>query len=130
MAKVNHVKKARVDCKDRNGMKIRKGQEYWWWQFPFEERTKSITKPTRSELVQSKYKKKLYEIEDELDRGKMAFSGNTLKNFNKMIMTRILIFRKELEQRLENMPSHLRHTTNGKLIQKRIEYLTKWAEKL
>jgi len=130
MAKLNRVNKCRVECLDRNGETIKRGQEYYWWQFPFEPRTNSATKPKRSELVQSGYKKKLYDLEDELERGKMEFSGIILKNFNKMMKARIKIFRDGLKSKLQNMPAHLRTVKNGKLLQSRIIFLTKWMEKL
>ena len=130
MAKENHVKKCRVECIDRNGDTIKRGQEYWWWQFPYQERINSATQPKRSDLVQSSYKKKLYDLEDELERGKMDFSGVMLGNFNRMMRNRIGIFRDSLKAKLSNMPAHLRTVKNGKLLSARIIFLTKWMEKL
>jgi hypothetical protein len=63
MPKVIFVKKAQ---KDIPGTNIKKGDSYYWWKFRFGGKRTSKTYPKRSQLTQSDFLQRIYEIEDQL----------------------------------------------------------------
>ena len=114
MATATYVKKARKDDSNYN---IKRGDSYWWWQFPFLPRMKSKKKPDRAQLTQSMFMKSVYKLEDR----EITSESDVIK-----IVRDIQNLKADLKSKLNNMPESLRRGTIGILIQERYERLEDW----
>lgn len=92
---------------------INAGQVYYWWKFRNSGKIISTKYPPRSQLTQSGYLSAIYEISDTADQDDVAG-----------MVQELVTLRDECQDSLDNMPEHLRDTSeSGQLLTDRIEAL-------
>jgi archaellum component FlaC len=120
MPKVNHVKAAR---KDYPAHGIKKGDEYWWWQGAYKPKQFSKTPPKPSQVVGSEYLKTIYGMQEGLSESEWKEEGDVESNVEDYKM-QLEELKSECEEKLENMPEHLRDSSDaGNTLQERIDSL-------
>lgn len=121
MTRAHLVKKARKD-----NPVVKKGESYFWWQFPYGSKQYSKTQPTRSQLTQSGFLQTLYVIEDNLN-----FDPEDLEASRDNLVSELEQLRDECQESLDNMPEHLQDTSSsGEILQERISQLEDWISQL
>lgn len=123
MPKVHFVKKAQKDYPEFG---IERGSSYWWWKFPYRPKMKSLTYPKPAQLTTSSFLQTLYAIEEAVATTDFV-DWEDVQN----IIDQIEDLRQECEDSLDNMPDHLRDTSeSGEMLQERIDSLEGWANEL
>lgn len=86
----------------------------------------SKTYPKRSQLTQSSFLQSLYELQDNF-----SFDQDDPGSSRDELINEIENLRDECQSSLENMPEHLRETSDsGLMLQERIEALEAWVSDL
>ncbi len=128
MPRVHHVKRAYKDHDED----IKKGDSYYWWEFPFAGKRCSKTYPRRSQLTQSGFLSGMYDFEDEL--GKVFAATVDAEEFNSILddlISTVDEFKDECQDSLDAMPEHLQDCSgSGELLQERIDSLEEWGSTL
>jgi uncharacterized phage infection (PIP) family protein YhgE len=116
-----------VARKDYPAQGIKKGDEYYKWQFNFSKVVhRSKVKPTRSQLTQSSFLSQLYELEDNI-----SFDRDALEDSVQSLVSDIEQLRDECQDSLDNMPEHLQEASqSGQTLTERIEALDNWISDL
>lgn len=123
MPRVHTVQKA---AKDYPAQGISRGDTYYWWKFRFGGKRMSKTYPKRSQLTQSSFLQSLYELQDNF-----SFDQDDPGSSRDELINEIENLRDECQSSLENMPEHLRETSDsGLMLQERIEALEAWVSDL
>lgn len=130
MPQVHFVKKARKD-----NSAVKKGQPYYWWQFPFGPKHYSKTRPRQSQLTQSSFLSSVYALQEEIED-----ITNAMQNKDDFadVMERIDTMSSEVDDlrdgaqdSLDNMPEGLQDSSpNGEKLQARIEFCEALSESL
>lgn len=123
MARLHHVEKARKDYPESG---INKGDSYYWWQFAFSAKSKSLTRPTRSQLTRSEFYGTVYDIEDR----EMPANIDDFESFISEIVDELTQLAEEQEEKHENMPESLYDSPTGELLDERAEAVRQWASDL
>lgn len=129
MPKVNFVKSARKD-NPQHGIKA--GDSYYWWSMMHGSRGVkhySMTRPLRSQLTNSEFLSRLYDLQDNL----AGFSCDTKEEFESYrdeLVSDINELKDEQEEKLSNMPEGLQEGPTGQLLQERADALESWADDL
>lgn len=122
MPRVTHVKSARKDnsiCK--------KGESYYWWKFRYGGKRLSLTSPSRSQLTQSSFLQGLYDLQDNQGFDESGDFEVQVEEF----VGQIEALRDECEGSLDNMPEHLKDTSDsGMLLTERIDALQEWQDEM
>lgn len=119
MARAHFVKKARKD-----NPAVLKGESYYWWKFRYGPKHYSKTRPTASQLTNSPFLSTLYALQDAIA---VLEDPEELES----ILDEISELRDECEGSLDNMPDHLRDTSDsGVILQERIDALDGWHQEL
>lgn len=123
MPKVHHVKKSRKPVPQ---LDLPAGSEYWWWGIMQGSRGVkrfSKTPPTRSQLTQSEFLGRVYDIEDQL---------NELKDPGDLesLISDIRELGEEQEEKYNNMPDGLQQGDTGQLLEGRASSCEEWASEL
>lgn len=119
MPKLNYVKRARK-ARPKEGIEF--GDSYYHWQFPYGPILRSKTKPTRSQLTESSYLRKLYDLQDGLAK---TFETSSPEEAIESVLASLRIMLDECKESLENMPEHLRENSpSGTLLAERIGLVT------
>lgn len=123
MPKVHHVKKSR---KPVPALDLPAGSEYWWWgvmQGSRGVKRYSKTPPTRSQLTQSEFMGRVYDIEDQL---------NELKDPSDLesLISDIRELGEEQQGKYDNMPDGLQQGDTGQLLEGRASSCEEWASEL
>lgn len=127
MAKVQIVKKARtdiyaegkrtVDNTNKSGYSfdrskpankndqiiVKKGDTYYWWQFPHGSKQISATYPKPQQLTRSEYTIFCLDIQDRISAD-MPDEPDELENFIDEIKSELEDHKSEIEEKLSNMP--------------------------
>lgn len=118
MARAHFVKAARQD-----NPVVKKGESYWWWKFAYGAKQYSKDKPSRSQLTRSYFLGELYNIQDSIEAMTEPETEDIVVAINEL--------REQCEDSLENMPEHLRETSqSGETLQERIDALEAWVNEL
>ncbi len=128
MTRAHFVKKARKDHPEGG---IKKGESYWWWAFMVGSRGGpkhySKTQPRRSQLTQSDYDARLFDIEDEIaDLTADDGLGGAVDD----IASRLRELGDEQEEKKNNMPDGLQEGPSGELLQERADACSNAADEL
>ena len=110
MAKLNFVKQARKDIIRNDKIIVAKGESYYWWQFAFQKKQVSKTQPSRQQLTQSEYQKRMYDFDDELE-GFANVEIETWQDKLESLISEVQDYKDELEDNLSNMPKHLQESS-------------------
>lgn len=123
MPKVHHVKKSRKPVPQ---LDLPAGSEYWWWGIMQGSRgVKRFSRkaPTRSQLTQSEFLGRVYDIEDQLNELKDPTDLESL-------IQDIRNLGDEQEEKYNNMPDGLQQGDTGQLLEGRKSSCDEWADEL
>lgn len=104
---------------------VKKGESYYWWQFPYRDKSISLTRPKRSQLTQSGFLSALYDIEDNLS-GLNAGDFESVEDLESTIddiKSEVESLRDEQEEKKSNMPEQLQESQTGETLQERYDAL-------
>ena len=118
MARVHLVKAARKAIPEAG---IVKGEPYYWWKFRYGGKRVSKTPPKRSQLTQSDFYARLWDIEDDVVS--QAEANSDLASVRDDVVSQLQELRDETEEKLNNMPEGLQQGSTGELLQERIDAL-------
>lgn len=147
MAKVNVVNKARTDIyqygkeapstkaksgktidrsqprDEKDQIVVKKGEKYYWWQFPYQSKQISTTYPTRQQLTTSDFLKQVWDLEDRLGAlHEHNFSSpEDLQSEVEDIKSDLETLRDECEEKKSNMPEGLQESGTGEMLQNRYD---------
>lgn len=128
MPRVTSVKRARKGFTAGDGVKVKKGDPYYWWKFRFGGKHTSTTYPKRSQLTRSGFLSQLYGIQDSLGA---IEAGDGMESEVGDITTEIGDLRDECQGSLDNMPEHLQESSSsGELLQERVDAMDEWISEL
>ncbi len=155
MPKVNFTKKARTDIyargvkvtkKNRKGeevtvydktkkgendtLKVKAGESYYWWKFPYGPKIISTTAPSRSQLTQSPFLQQLYELEDNTIANASADTVQDLENLRDEWVSEIESMRDDCQDKRDNMPEQLQEVGSGEILGERVNALESWISDL
>lgn len=120
MTRLHHVKRARRAYKSEG---IKRGQEYWWWQFAYGPKTRSATKPPRSRYAtQSDYLGPLYDLEDGIGALDTAGELSDIAGELNSAADEVEELGSTCQSNRDNMPEHLQEVGNGELLGNRVEF--------
>lgn len=123
-----HTQKARKDYPQFN---IRKGDIYYSWKFRNSGRCMSKTPPTPSQLTQSEYLQRLYELQDSASSQlSEASTVEDVQSVVESIASDIRDLAQEQEDKLSNMPDQLQYAPSGELLQERADTCNQVADDL
>jgi hypothetical protein len=123
MPKVNHVKKSRKPVPQ---LDLPAGSEYYWWSMMVGSRgvkRYSKTPPTRSQLTNSEFLGRVYDIGDQLD-------AITDPDDLDSLIDDIRELGQEQEEKFNNLPDSLQSSSTGELLEGRASSCEEWASEL
>ena len=111
---------------------IKKGQDYWEWSMMqggrgFKKR--STTQPRRSQLTNSDFLGKMYDIEDDMDFSG-AGSDEELRSMREDLAQQIRDVGQEEQDKYDNMPEGLQQGDTGQMIEERAQACESIADEL
>ena len=115
MPRVNKVNKA---AKDYPEYGILKGEPYFWWKFRYGGKRVSKTYPKASQLTQSEYLGRIYDLQERDIEGETL---EDLENLRDEIVQELEEIRDEQQEKLDNMPEGLQQGSTGELLQERYD---------
>ena len=122
MARAHFVKSARKD-----NPVAKKGESYWWWKHMVGGRggpkQYSKDRPKPSQLTQSEFLSRFYDIEEQIGEAKDADTLESLAND-------ITELGDEQNEKLDNMPEGLKEGDTGQMLQERYDGCTEWASEV
>lgn len=121
MPKVTFVKCARKD-----NQVVKKGESYYWWAFRFGGKRYSKTPPKQSQLTQSDFLGRMYELSERIQ----VLTFESLEDEIEGIVSEIRELGEEQEEKLSNMPEQLQYAPSGETLQSRIDGCEEWANEL
>lgn len=122
-AKVHHVKKSRKPVPQ---LDLPAGSEYYWWSLMQGSRgvkRYSKTPPSRSQLTNSEFMGRIYDIEDQLQE---LSSVDDLES----LIQDIRDLGQEQEEKHGNLPDNLQYSATGELLEGRASACEEWASEL
>ena len=125
MTRAHFVKSARQD-----NPVVQKGESYWWWKFPYRGKQYSKERPTRSQLTQSEFFGRVYDIEDDDLGGIEVTTFEELLSTVEGIASGIRELGEEQEEKRQNMPDSLQDAPSGEILQNRYSSCGEWADNL
>ena len=124
MPRVNFVKKARKDnpvCK--------KGESYYHWKFRFGGKRYSLTHPKPSQLTQSEYYGRLFELQEQVE-GASLENEDDFDCFRDEIAGELREMGEECSEKRDNMPEGLQDAPTGELLQERADACESAADEI
>jgi len=123
VAKVHHVKKSRKPVKQ---LDLPAGSEYYWWSLMSGGRGVkrfSKTPPRRSQLTNSEFLGRVWDIEDQLEE---------LESFDDLesLIQDIRDLGEEQTEKHGNLPDNLQYSATGELLEGRASACEEWASEL
>jgi len=119
MPRVHHVKKARKDYPEYG---IKKGDSYYHWKFRYGGLHRSKTPPKASQLTQSEFLSRLYDVQDRI--GDLSpDSAEDLETEVESIKEELQEMADECQEKRDNMPEGLQDGDVGQLLENRAEAL-------
>jgi hypothetical protein len=115
MARLHFVKKARKDVPNSD---IKAGESYYWWQFRFQKKRCSKTRPRRAQLTQSEFNGTIFDLEDDIAE---AVADSSLADIVQQTIDRLRELADECEEKRSNMPDALQDSDSGNLLQERAD---------
>ena len=123
MARAHFVKKARKD-----NPVAKKGESYYWWEFPYGGKHYSKEMPRRSSLTQSEFLANYYDFQDNLEKDVSdAETFEDLETIVENFVSEIESLASEQQDKLSNMPEQLQDSNSGEILRGRQEGLEEWA---
>jgi len=117
MPRVTHVKSAR-----KANPVAAVGESYYWWKFRYGGKRYSKTYPKQSQLTQSAYKGRVYDLIDRVNQFEPEPGEEAVvEEFISEIVDEICEIRDECQESLDNMPESLQYSPTGELLQERID---------
>ncbi len=124
MPRVNYVKKARKDnpvCKA--------GESYYWWKFRYGGKRYSLTPPKRSQLTQSEYFGRLYDLDDRVTSFESE-DWDDVYALMEEVGDELQEIADECQEKLDNMPDQLQYAPTGELLQERLDACSSAADEV
>lgn len=117
--------------KDYPQFGIKKGDVYYSWAFAFGPKLKSKTPPKQSQLTQSEYLGRIYDLQDSAST---SLSGaSTLEELQGVVESFAADIREigtEQEEKRSNMPDQLQDAPSGALLEERAQACEECADNL
>lgn len=113
----------------------KKGDKYYWWQFRRGGKIYSTVYPKASQLTQSEFYTRVYEIQEEIQEASVEqFKGdeNALREWRDQIVEQVQEIVDELEEKESNLSSYegLANSPVYELITERLEAANEWLSEL
>jgi hypothetical protein len=128
MARAHFVKAARKDYPEHG---IKKGESYYWWAFMVGGRggkkRYSKTAPTRSQLTQSEFYGRLYDIEDAV-QALTVTDADTMKSECDDFAEQLRELGQEQRDKFDNMPEGLQQGDTGQRLEERADWCEERAD--
>lgn len=128
MARATFVKAARKDYPEHG---IKKGESYYWWAFMVGGRggakRYSKTPPTRSQLTQSEFYGRLYDIEDRVNALE-ASDADEMKSECDSIAEELRELGQEQTDKFDNLPENFQNGESGERLTERAEWCESQAD--
>jgi hypothetical protein len=118
MARATFVKKARRAVPDAG---IAVGDSYYWWKFRHGGKHYSKERPKRSQLTQSDFYSRMYDLEDDVIGS--AEANDSLPGVRDDVVSQLEEIRDECEEKRDNMPEQLQDSDTGTMLQERYDAL-------
>jgi hypothetical protein len=118
MARATLVKKARKAVPEHG---IAVGEPYYWWKFRHGGKHYSKEPPKRSQLTQSEFYSRMYDLEDEVIGN--AEADDSLPGVRDDVVSQLEELRDECEEKRDNMPESLQDSDSGNMLQERYDGL-------
>jgi hypothetical protein len=110
------VERARKDYPEAG---IKAGEPYYWWKFNFQKHVfRSKTAPRRSQLTQSDFLGRVWDIEDRI--GELAIEDD-LESEVESLKSELEELSSEQDDKLSNMPDQLQDAPTGQILSGRVE---------
>lgn len=122
MARATFVKKAQKDYPEHG---IKKGESYYWWKFRFGGKHFSKTQPSRSQLTQSEFYGRVYDLEDRIAA---LEADENLPSEIEDIASELRDIASECEDKRNNMPESLQDSDSGQLLEERAQAMESAAD--
>lgn len=99
---------------------IHKGESYWTWCFMHQTPRYSKTKPRPSQLTNSSFLSSYYGIQEQVEDFAPS-RADEIQEFIDDVISQLEELRDECQDSLDNMPESLQYSSNGELLQERID---------
>lgn len=121
--RVNKARKAQPPC-GRCQCELPAGSSYLYWEFRFGGKRVRCTKPEcaprRSELTQSEFYARVWDLQEQ---EREASTAEDLKKLIDNLTSDLEEIRDEQQEKLDNMPEDLQQGSTGELLQERIDMI-------
>lgn len=120
-----------IAAKDYPESGILKGTTYHWWKFRHGWKVRSSTYPRASQLTQSEYLGRIYELQDRMgSEPQSASTPDELVDLVAEYVSELEELASEQEEKLSNMPESLQSGPRGELLQERADACSQAASEL
>jgi len=127
MPSVTTVKHARKAYPESD---IKRGDEYYWWKFPYGSKIRSKTYPKPQQLTQSDFMIQVYDLQERVEKLLGDMKEDELTDEVESIVEDIRNLGQEQEEKKDNMPEGLQESGTGELLGNRAESCEGWADDL
>lgn len=136
MPRVTSVKKAQKaqGACGKCGVKIKVGDSYCWWKFRYGGRRVRCDKPgcapKASDLTQSEFYSRLYDIQESIEDAIASGEKDTLVDALRSAAEDIRSLGEECQEKRDNMPEQLQESETGELLGTRADECESHADEL
>ena len=127
MPRVHFVKNARKDYPE---VGIQRGDSYYWWKFRFGGKHKSKIRPKPSQLTQSDFLSRIYELQERFEGLSPTMSIEDIESEVDTIIDELRELADEQSDKQSNMPDSLQYSTVGELLENRADSCNEMADEL
>jgi hypothetical protein len=126
MARTHFVKKARKDYPEAG---IKKGESYYWWKFRYGGKHMSKEAPKASQLTQSEFLSRLYDVQDRL-ANISADNIEDIQTETESIAEELNEMASDCRDKHDNMPDGLQEGEVGQMLEERADACENAASEL
>lgn len=107
---------------------VAEGESYWWWQFAYQDRIISKTKPTASKLTQNAFLKQIYNLQEM--QSAFTANENLIVDFEQW-KSEVEELRDDQQEKMDNMPESLQSNSPAyEVLEQRYNALEEWCSEL
>lgn len=108
---------------------IKKGEEYYWWQFMYRPKQYSKTRPKQSQLINSPFLSGIASLQERIEEYQPG-SKEDFESFRDEIAEEIQSMADECQEKLDGMPESLQSAPSGETLSNRVEELENWKSEI
>jgi hypothetical protein len=105
------------------------GGSYYWWKFRFGGKRFSLTYPKASQLTQSEYYGRLYDLQEQVQNATLE-NEDDFTAFRDDIASEVREIGEECTEKRDNMPEGLQDAPTGELLQERADACENAADEI